>query len=271
MALSISYRVASSLPIDLSGLIPESLREKSLVEIAQLQILHGRHQVPLAELFEVTGDASDERLNLNGDFSHAHGIGMGMTVGSIHVTGDAGRNVGLGMRGGEINITGNAGDALGCEMQGGIIRVHGSAGNSVGGARSGSRRGMTGGTIFVTGDVGDQTGHRMRRGLIAIGGCAGELTGYNMLAGTIVVLGNCGARSGAGMRRGTLCLFGGTRVNTLPTFRSAGITSSPVLPLTGRHLRSVGFIDDLARFEEPYELLHGDFLALGKGEILLSI
>lgn len=270
MALDISHRAADTIPVDLSGLIPESVRGKSLTKIEQFLILHGRHEVPLAEVFEVTGDATTERLNLNGDFSHAHSIGMGMTAGSIHVAGNAGRHVGLAMRGGEIHITGDAGDSLGCEMRGGTIRVDGSAWNSVGGARSGSRLGMSGGTILVTGDVGDQTGYRMRRGLIAIGGNAGELTGYNMLAGTIVVLGNCGVHPGAGMRRGTICLFGGTQTKGLPTFRSAGATDSPVISLTGRHLQSLGFIKNTEQFQHHCELLHGDFLSLGRGEILLS-
>lgn len=270
MAISISYRAATTLPTDFTGLTPEWAQGKSLAEIEERVVLHGRRQVALAELCQVSGATSDGRLEFNGDFSHAHGIGAGMTAGGIRVDGDAGRNVGLGMRGGEIHITGDASDSLGSEMSGGIIRVDGSAGNSVGGARSGSRRGMTGGTILVTGSVGAQTGHRMRRGLIASGGSAGELLGHNMFAGTIVVLGDCGPRAGAGMKRGTLCLLGKMHPPPLPTFRSAGKLESPVLPLTGRHLQSLGFIEDTAAFQEPCELVHGDFLALGKGEMLLA-
>ncbi len=270
MAISISYRAATTLPTDFTGLTPDWAQEKSLAEIEGRVVLHGRRQVALAELCQVSGAASDGRLEFSGDYSHAHGIGTGMTTGCIHVDGDAGRNVGLGMRGGEIHITGDASDSLGSEMRGGIIRVDGSAGNSVGGARSGSRRGMSGGTILVSGSVGAQTGHRMRRGLIAIGGSAGDLLGHNMFAGTIVVFGDCGPRAGAGMKRGTLCLLGNSPSETLSTFRSAGTNSSPVWPLTGRHLQSLGFIENTARFQEPLRMLHGDFLTLGKGEILLA-
>lgn len=270
MALCISYRKASTLPVHFPGLVPESIGETSLAEIEQLPILHGRYQVPLAELFKVTGDPSDGRLEFNGDFSHVHGIGTGMMEGCIRVNGNTGRYVGLAMRGGEIHISGDAGDSLGCEMIGGTIRVGGSAGNLVGGARSGSRLGMAGGTILVKGAVGDQAGYRMRRGLIAIGGSAGKLTGYNMLAGTIVVLGKCGARAGAGMKRGTLFLLGESAEELLPTYRSAGTTNAAVLPLIGRHLQSLGFIENMQPFEQNYELFHGDFLTLGRGEILLS-
>ena len=136
--------------------------------------------------------------------------------------------------------------------------------------QNGSRRGMTGGTILIQGNAGDHVGHLMRRGLIAVRGNAGKFLGYNMLAGTIVVLGTCNSYAGAGMKRGTLILLGKSQPVLLPTFRLAGKTASPVLPLTGRHLKSVGFIEGMARFAEPCGLLHGDFLALGKGELFLS-
>ena len=152
-------------------------------------------------------------------------------------------------------------------MPGGLIRVAGSAGNAVGGALSGSVRGMTGGTILVAGDAGDEVGRRMRRGLIAIGGRAGDLLGNHMLAGTIVLLGDCGLQSGYGMKRGTILLLGTTPPIGLTTFRSAGPTGSPVLPLVGRYLQTVGFVRDLSPFQADCELLHGDFLESGRGEI----
>ncbi len=270
MALSVTCNVDSNLPIDFSGLTPEWAQGKSLTEIENHRVLIGHHRVPLADFCKLSGDASDGRLELVGDFSHAHGIGAGMTSGLLSLVGNAGNHVGQRMRGGEIHITGDVHDSLGCEQRGGIIRVDGSAGNAIGGSLAGSPRGMTGGTILIAGDVGVQTGKQMRRGLIAVAGSAGELVGHNMLAGTIVVLGACGGSSGAGMKRGTLYLLSDTRPPLLPTFRSAGITNSPISSLLGRNLESLGFKGSAERFKQPLELLHGDFLSSGKGELFLS-
>lgn len=268
--LSLSLKSPTTLPLELSEVTPDIVREKSLAEVKKLKIWHGREQVALAELFSLSGSATDQQLEFAGDLSTAVGIGANMKAGKIRILGNAGREVGLGMIDGEIEVTGNVGDKLGAEMCGGIIRVHGSAGNFVGGARVGSVRGMTGGTILVLGNAGNGIGSRMRRGLIAIGGNAGELAGHNMLAGTIVVLGNCGNNAGAGMKRGTLCLAHGSDAQLLPTFRYACTTRSTMLGMLGRELQSLGFENQLGEANREWKQFSGDFLASGRGEVFVA-
>ena len=92
-------------------------------------------------LFEVSGDPSDGRIDMEGDLAGVHSIGYGMKSGEIHVHGNAGRHVGGAMSGGRITVEGNAGDFAGCEMRGGLIQIAGSAGNRIGASYPGSKKG----------------------------------------------------------------------------------------------------------------------------------
>lgn len=267
MTLRFTLANMTTRPIELEGLTPDSVRDKSPGEIERFEVLHGNQRVPLAELFRVEGDPSDEIWELHGDLARVHGIGAQMRSGRIRVDGPVGRYVGAEMRGGEILVEGDAGDSLGSEMKGGSIRVRGKAGNFVGAALCGSARGTTGGTILVDGNVGDEAGAAMRRGLIAVGGNAGNLVGYNMLAGTVLVVGDCGRHAGAGMRRGTLGLLGAIAPALPATFRFACTSRPTVLPLVLRELQRIGFKPRVA--SQAYDIYNGDFLAQGRGEIFV--
>jgi formylmethanofuran dehydrogenase subunit C len=270
LMLSLSLITRATIPLELSGIRPDTLRELSLLEIEQLPIHHGREKLPMAELFSVKGNAVDEHIEFIGDLPSARGIGAGMTGGRIRVVGNAGTYVGLAMFGGEIEVTGDVGHGLGSEMRGGAIRVAGSAGDYVGGAQVGSVRGMTGGAILVQGSVGGFVGARMRRGLIAVGGDVGEYAGYKMLAGTIVVSGKCGSHAGASMNRGTLWM-GQAIKNLLPTFSYACTSRPAVLGMIARELSSLGF--DTAGFDALHEWRQysGDLTATGRGEIFVPM
>lgn len=261
--------VGTTLPIEVDALLPETLRELSLAEIERQLIWHGKQQVPVAELFDVRGNAADEQLEFVGNLTHVHHLGSGQSSGVISVVGSAGRHVGAGMRGGELIVERDVSDWLGTEMTGGYIRVHGSAGHNVGGAYRGSARGMRGGTILVDGNVGHECGQRMRRGFVAVGGSCGDLPAAYMLAGTVVICGNCGLRPGAAMRRGTLALLGNERPTLLPTFQAGSVTTPVFMRLYFRELAQRRFapqreLDALTTFDS----FHGDLLALGRGEIL---
>jgi formylmethanofuran dehydrogenase subunit C len=268
MALELTLRAPSSLPIEVEGLLPEAVREKTLAEIERWPIFCGNEQVPLAELFHARGAADDCRISFQGDMSRVHWIGAHLAAGAIHIAGSAGRHVGSQMTGGEITVEGDASDSLGAEMHGGLIRVSGRTGKRVGAAYLGSPRGMTGGLILVGGDAGDEVAHTMRRGLIAIGGTVGDFAAINMIAGSVLVWGGCGIRPAAGMQRGTLAVLGG-QPTLLPTFRAAGPCQPVFLRVYLRELTRLGFPlpDELA--SATYELFHGDMLTGGRGEILL--
>ena len=267
MSLTLIYSPSSSLPVDLEGITPDRLQDKSLSEIERIAVFHGNRHRPLGELFRLSGDPSDGRIELEGEWGGVHHVGVGMSGGEIVVHGDVGRHVGAGMTGGAINVAGDAGDWVGAELKGGAIRVRGSVGDHAGAGYAGSNRGMTEGSILVDGAAGDGVGRSMRRGLLAIGGTCGGNTGFGMIAGTILVFGACGGPVGAEMRRGTIGLFG-PETSRLPlTFRRAGSFHPLFLRLIERELRRLGFPLVPGLSEGVLTLYHGDLLSLGKGEV----
>jgi formylmethanofuran dehydrogenase subunit C len=270
MSLRLSLRAKTSVPLEVEGITPDAVRGKSLADVERLEIFEGNVKSRLADFFAVSGDTSDDLHEWHGDLSGVHWIGTKMEAGRIVVEGNAGRHVGSEMRGGEIHVQGNASDWVGGEMHGGLIHVRGRAGHLIGAAYRGSAKGMTKGTILIGGDSGNEIGHSLRRGLIAIGGNIGDLAGINMLAGTILVFGESGIRHGAGMKRGTIGFFGKTRPPLLPTFRHACRYRPEVLPLMFRHLRRLDFAVPGELLEQEVDLYNGDFLAGGRGELLMA-
>jgi formylmethanofuran dehydrogenase subunit C len=269
MSLRFTLKTKSQAPLEVAGITPDAVRDKSLAEIQRSEILHGNQRLPLADFFVVRGDASDERHEWEGDLTGVHWLGAKMASGRIDVLGSIGRHLGSEMRGGEIHVAENASDWTGAEMHGGLIHVRGRAGHLVGAAYCGSPKGMTKGTILIDGDAGNEIGLSMRRGLIAIGGSAGDLIGRNMLAGSVLVFGASGIRHGAGMKRGTLAFLGTETPPLLPTFRRACRFRPDFLPLVYRKLREYSFPVPQQLFDVQYDLYSGDLLEGGRGEILL--
>ena len=269
MALRLTYRVKTAVPVEVEGFTPDWACDKSLREIEHFEIFHGNQKLPLAEMFAVTGDATDQQFEFEGDLAGVHWIGAQMAAGIIRVQGNVGRHLGSEMQGGEIVVEGNAGGWVGMHMHRGLIRIKGNAGHLVGAAYRGSLKGMRGGMILVEGDAGDEIGLAMRRGLIAIGGSAGDMLGASMIAGTVMVFGNCGQRPGAAMRRGTLGIFGPNPPQLLPSFRYASTYQPQIVPVLLRTLTDQGFPVQADLFSSRYDLYHGDLISVGRGEILI--
>ena len=267
--LHLRYKADTSIPVEVEGLTPTAVREKSLTEIERFEIFHGNRKVPLAEFFDVIGDPADARLEFEGNLAGVHWIGAHMSAGEIHVRGDAGRHVGSEMSGGMIHVHGNASDWVGGEMHGGLIHVHGSAGHLVGSAYRGSATGMTAGTILIDGSVGNEVGLTLRRGLVAVGGACGDFVGANMIAGTVLVFGACGNRPAAGMRRGTVGLLGGNPQNLLVSFRKSCVCKPPFLRLILRQLQSLGCAVPPEYYDADYGMYHGDHVTVGRGEVVI--
>jgi formylmethanofuran dehydrogenase subunit C len=268
MPLTLTLVAPSTIPIEVQGITPDQLREKTLREIQRLPVLHGNRQQELGELFAVTGSAADEQIEFVGECGTVHWIGAGMAAGYVRVTGSVGRHAGSGMSGGELLISGSAGDWAGAEMRRGLLRILGSAGDHAGGAYVGAQKGMTGGSLLIHGDAGNETGRVMRRGLIAVAGCCGDYAAFNMLAGSVMVFGAIGRRPGAGMRRGTLALLGSPPAVLLPTFRRAAALQSTTYRMMLRHLEQLQFPIEASLYGCVPEILRGDLAAGGKGEIL---
>ncbi len=268
MTLMLTYIGETSVPVEIEGLTPDWAFDKPLGEIERFEIFHGNRKIPLAEMFQIAGDPSDHQFEFHGNLSGVHWIGAHMKSGRIEIHGPAGRHIGSELRGGEIHVHGDAGGWVGAEMHAGFIHVHGNAGHLAGAAYRGSRKGMTGGTLLIDGNAGNEIGLSMRRGLIAIGGAAGDMVGFNLIAGTILVFGECGIRPGAGMRRGTIGLFGPNPPELLPSFRFGSTFQPTFLRVLLREIRRQGLRFDESLVDAAMDLYHGDFVALGKGEIL---
>lgn len=269
--LTLRCKTQTTVPVEAECITPDNLAGKSPGEIRALKVQHGNQQEPLGEFFDVSGDAADGRVVVEGDCTRVKWIGASMRRGRITVEGNAGMHLGAEMRGGLITVTGNAGDWVGAEMRGGVIHVAGDAGHLIGAAYRGAARGMRGGTILIEGRAGNEVGSTMRRGLIAIGGDVGDYPGVSMIAGSLLLFGRTGVRTGAGMKRGTIALFPPPDAPPalLPTFRPSGTHRPVFLALYLRHLRALGFplCDD--HFDAPLHCYRGDLVSLGKGEILV--
>ena len=268
MAIRLTYNAQTLVPVEIEGFTPDWACDKSITDIERFDIFHGNRKIPLAEMFNVSGDPSDKRMDFEGHLSGVHWIGAHMASGLVSIHGAAGRHVGSQMRGGKIVVEGNAGGWVGAEMQKGLIHVKGNAGHLTGAAYRGSSKGMTGGIILVNGNAGNEIGLTMRRGLIAIGGSAGDMIGFNMIAGTVAVFGECGIRPGAGMRRGSLALLGPNPPQLLPSFRYASTYPPQTVKLMLRTLMDKGFRVDQSLMTSEVDLYHGDMVSLGRGEIL---
>lgn len=269
MPLRLTLRACSTIPLELNGLLPETLAGRALSEIERLPVVFGNRSTPLAELLSVSGTADGESLEIRGDdLANVHGIGGRMSRGVIRVTGNVGRHLGAEMSGGSILVHGDAGDWAGAEMSGGLIRLRGNAGHLLGGAYRGSPRGMTGGTIVVAGSAGNEVGRAMRRGTIAVKGDVGDAAGFSLLAGTIVVGGTLGIRAGANMRRGTIVHLGAEPPTILPTFRHACRLQPTFWRLLAIRLKELGLPISRDVFGLEFDRYNGDFLAGGRGELL---
>jgi formylmethanofuran dehydrogenase subunit C len=269
MTLQLEYMGNADVPLEVEGILPETLRGQALNEIERAAVFHGNEPGALADFFRISGDLSDDCMVWSGDLTGVHWIGAKMTLGNVRIEGSAGRHVGSEMRGGHIEVSGNVSDWLGGEMHAGLIRVRGNAGHLVGSAYRGSARGVTGGTILIDGNAGNEIGHSMRRGLIAVGGDVGDLVGFNMLAGSIFVGGNSGIRHGAAMRRGTIGLLGPEPPPILPSFRRACRFQGGILRLVSATLKryEMALADQM---DVPVVLYNGDLIEGGRGELMIA-
>lgn len=271
MPLVLTLKNTTSIPVEVDSIRLETVREQSAADVARTLVQYGNKQLELGEFFDLSGSAADDNTMIwQGDCSRIKLIGTGLTAGKVIVDGAAGMHVGAEMMGGEIEVRGNAGDWGGAEMHGGRIWIRGNAGHCIGAVYRGGRRGMTGGEILIEGDCGNELAHTLRRGTIAVRGRVGDGAGFNMLAGTLLLFGGSGVRPGAGMRRGTI-VYLGTELPPpmLPTYKLAGQAQPVYLSVYLRYLSQIGWHVPPECFSASYRQFNGDFLELGKGEILV--
>ncbi len=44
MSLTLTYRATTSVPVEIEGVVPDRLRDKSLAEIEHIEVFHGNRQ-----------------------------------------------------------------------------------------------------------------------------------------------------------------------------------------------------------------------------------
>ncbi|MDY9924243.1 formylmethanofuran dehydrogenase subunit C [Methanobacterium sp.] len=210
--ITLTPKEQPEVPIEIDTITPDSLAGKSLDEIKNIPILHGNGQVPLAEFFEVEGEAgataAETKILIDGDVSQTKRIGQGMTAGAITVKGSVNNYVGAEMEGGLITVEGNAKGWAGQNMRGGELEILGNAGDYVGSAYRGDWRGMSGGKITVHGDAKNEIAEYMNGGKMVIKGDVAIMPGIHMNNGVLIIEGNVIARTGGEMAGGTIVVKG---------------------------------------------------------------
>jgi formylmethanofuran dehydrogenase subunit C len=269
-ALTFTLKTDSEQRIDCSALTPDKLADKSLADIAAIELQVGNRSVRADSVFDISGENVTDIAFKNSTFKLDF-IGHSMMTGRIVVSGDVGGYCGIFMEGGELEVNGNTGVFTACEMKAGQIKVNGNAGDFVGGARPGRKNGMTGGTVIISGNSGDRTGDHMRRGMILIEGDAGEYCASRMVSGTIAVLGDTGAHLGYAMKRGTVLLTKTPSHGITANFNDCGSHTLAFLPLLFASFKK---LDSQFANVESFSRVQryaGDVAGIGMGEILVKI
>jgi formylmethanofuran dehydrogenase subunit C len=207
-------------PVYAECISPDAFAEKSVNEIAGLEVWEGNRKRTLGDLFKIeqkAGSSEELTIRISGDVSKVRRIGAKMSMGKIIIEGDAGMHLGEEMKGGNITVTGNAASWAGSMMKNGTIEIKGDAGDSIGAAYRGSTEGMSGGEIIIYGNAGNEVGCFMRKGIIKVYGNIGFFAGMHMRNGTILIQGNSEERAGAQMTEGKIIVCGYIP-SILPTF-----------------------------------------------------
>ena len=246
-------------PVDAQSVTPNIFAEKSISEIAKLQIWEGNQKKTLDQLFKIEQNSknSSEEMTIQilGNAGKIARIGAKMSTGKIIVDGDVGMHLGEEMRGGAITVAGNAGSWAGCMMKEGTIQIKGDAADYVGAAYRGSTRGMSGGKVIIHGNAGNEVGCFMRNGLIKIHGNTKQFVGVHMRNGTIYVQQNSKGRVGAQMKGGKI-VIGGNVPSILPSFTIDSVRSK--VKVEGEVV------------EGPFYRFFGDLTEDGSGKLFIS-
>ncbi|OGV76632.1 MAG: formylmethanofuran dehydrogenase subunit C [Methylotenera sp. RIFCSPLOWO2_02_FULL_45_14] len=264
-ALTLTLKQTPAHTVNCSGLSPNLLANKSVAEIASIQLNHGNSLVSVGEIFEITGTDA-QHIYFKNSTKKLDYIGANMTSGNITIEGDAGTYLGFNLKNGEIHCQGNTAAFAACNMVSGLLRIDGNTGDFLGAGSEGLRKGMRGGTVIVKGNAGDRVGDQMRRGLILIEGNVGDYCGSRMIAGTIGVLGDLGAYTAFNMHRGTLL------VKKLPklhaTIQDCGSHTLPFLSLLFKSFAQYNTQFSKLSTQRAQRFV-GDTAYKGNGEVLV--
>ncbi|MHA1149742.1 MAG: formylmethanofuran dehydrogenase subunit C [Promethearchaeota archaeon] len=216
--------------IEAEAITPDNFAGKSADEIKKITVYLGNQEVPIGDLFDVSGNAGekdDTKIVIDSNCTMVKRIGEKMTGGEIIVNGNVGMHIGNNMSGGKIIVNGNASDWAGAMMQGGELEITGDAGHYVGAAYRGYWQGMKGGIIRVKGKVGNESllwanGSRIAKRFPTLYcGSAAQFLGLHNHGATIIVEGDVDRCVGADQVKGTIVIKG-KAPKILPSFKKVG-------------------------------------------------
>src|SRR4051812_46379786 len=95
---------SDTIPIETDGLTPDRLAKLSLNDVELIPVRHGNRVSKLGEFFNVTGDAADGEVHIEGDCRHVTRLAAGMGGGRLTIDGFAGTYLGARMTGGTIEL-----------------------------------------------------------------------------------------------------------------------------------------------------------------------
>jgi formylmethanofuran dehydrogenase subunit C len=263
--LTFTLKQTPAYTINCSGLTPNLLANKSVAEIADIQLNYGSSLANVGELFEITG-SNAQHITFKNPSNKLDYIGAHMTSGKITVAGNVGAYLGFTLKNGEIHCQGNTEAFAACNMVSGLLRIDGDTGDFLGAGSEGLRKGMRGGAVIVKGNAGDRVGDQMRRGLILIEGNVGDYCGSRMIAGTIGVLGNLGSYTAFNMHRGTLLLKHRPKLHA--TIQDCGSHTLPFLSLLFKSFAQYNTQFSKLRTQRVQRYV-GDAAYKGNGEVLI--
>ncbi len=125
--LTFTCRATPGQRLDLSPLTPGNLKDKTMEEIARIELGTTRERVTAGDVFRIRkGDPA--AILIEGGEARFDRVGMGMTEGSVVVEGEVGVEAGRAMSGGRLTIRGDAGPFAASCMKGGTARDRGRCG-----------------------------------------------------------------------------------------------------------------------------------------------
>lgn len=247
----LKLKETSEVALDVEGILPHTVHQKSREEVEKMKILHGNRNVDLGDFFDV--NIEGDGLIFEGDLRKVKRIGWSLEDGEIMIRGSAGMYIGAFMQGGKILVEGDAGPFSALNMGGGELIVKGNAGDYLGASYRGEWRGMSSGKILVEGNAGKEVGSHIRDGIIIIRGSADSFCGTKM-SGGIIFVNKANIRAGGGMRAGSII------VNEIPELLPGFYYKGEMSP----------DIDD-EMLKEDYVVYSGDHAERGaKGQLFCS-
>ena len=117
-ALTFMVKQETAQRIDMSPLVCQLLKDKSIAQIAAIELQNGKRKIRADELFEITG-SDTQNIIIKNSFAKLDFIAKELQDGNMTVEGQTGAYLAIGMKSGVVTVKGDAGLYAACEMKNG--------------------------------------------------------------------------------------------------------------------------------------------------------